>query len=254
MAEFEESRKLEISNVVIHRDELRKIAKLADDAIPSSGDGQRRSAEFTLLASGARSYTAGDAALIDEDDIFSRGWVYEMSIRVSDYTDAKTIRIDVMHEERDYLSRSQVRVAGRDRQWVAGTMANFEDLIQSLDSQSMRSKANRMMARIAAFISTFLACLLIGGVILESVQSRGEDTRQALSLIISIAAAGFASWAALTVGDKIDKLWPIVEMQTTLRSMDSPAQRRRRLRAFGSSVVLPLTISLVAGAILAVGL
>jgi len=247
---MEETIRKKIDNRVFSKKDIIRIAELLesqnkDEELPFSGS------KYKINCFDTTTYESGSITILTNENIvdIKRARSIEMSYESDSLN--RSIKIELFHNGPTY---ENLIIKGDDRNWVKGTLANVEEMLNSTPPQ------DNFVIRHPKFLSNVVA-LGVGIIISyaiyflleffetpqEAEESSWFTTYSISNFLIRWSIFWIVGW--MTYAEKITKkvleLWPSTEFDFGPEHLKIEKNRRKVLIGFITLIVVPILMSVI---------
>jgi hypothetical protein len=209
----------------------------------------RSNSRFRVDTEDAVTYISETTDLFNDDSPITNKRIKSISMRFYDYSTKSSITLSMEHGK----SHGTLEIEGNDSNWVNGTLNHFREIIESVAPQQ-KPFSGWTMAGLFIVISIGIGYCIMS--ILYFLAFKGE-TRPSIFYDSVVAqpwlhflaktpiALFFGFWPVLSIFERIEKLYPSIELQIGPEHTLIEKKKRQKLRQFVLLWLIPL-----AGAIL----
>lgn len=229
--------------LIFRPDDLRRLAHLLDDQLKMLPNTPSINIE---IATKGTTYT-GTATLLDDDTVISASIIQRVVYKYYDYKSNTSISLalepDSLFGNNNYFS-----VQGPDATWVGGVASRVRKFITFLEKQKRITFWHRA-ALVAILIATILFIALAVGTLLFQSAGHAQKNPSGTDIAAFLITTIFADLCALSlyyfVINRLNRLFPKIELQSATDHLNTPKTNRRRVRWTVSTIIVPFILSLI---------
>ncbi len=233
-----EIREKEIGKKVFTKKDIQNFWNVINLQNESSKSNTKRTSFNTQIrCSDGTRYESEIDELFSEGSIFDLKRITSINIGYMVYGEDKKIEIDLTQGSGRWGNLLTVR--GGDKNWVAGTFSQFENLLNSVKPQTHW------------FVSWSLPLSVIGGIVFALTVLKltifffGSGLSTVDNILIFLAFIIPSLFLSVSIIDWVKKLWPNIEFDFGPEHEKNEKNRRLRLGSFMTIVILPLLFLIV---------
>lgn len=250
-----ENRQILVRNKVVSIANIQAIARFMSAEVERHSSAEKEKIELRLVArcdDGSSFQSEGLEIFGDDSRVWQRR-VVQVSAAYSFYPTRAQMEVSLRHGASD----ATVTVSGMDRNWVSGTVESLAGLLDSFPQQNNLYTRHRSLVEfviamgIGSILSFVLGLLPFDPPSDESLQ-RTAWIRETLSqfpavqLLVKYGVTWMLGWPwTWGAAEKLQRLWPSIELQLGPDHLLEEKQRRKALGAVLLLGFLPLSLSLL---------
>lgn len=211
-----------------------------------------QSLRFILISEDGTQYEDDDLSIFREDGVLFNRKIVSVEMRYSTGKDDKDIVLGLNHSKSESYF-NEIKVSGSDENWVEGTFAKLQEILSNCRPQS-----TFFVDHSGLFTVLFVACFLFSAyaimnflfnfgskyITFSSAKDSLEVKIWALVGVPLVCLVFFVS-AAYSISNKIEKLYPNVELLLGPEHLQRESLRRRKLYGILSAIIIPTLVGLI---------
>jgi hypothetical protein len=253
--EITESRIVKVENKVVTLKDLRTLATILLKTA-SVLEQESVSVKFSVSCFDESKFTSANIELFDEDSILAPKRIKCVRMNLSSYPRGADIDIEISHGSSNSTYSNKIEVTGNDNNWVNGTLVKLEESLITFSPQNTFCVDHRYS--INAVIATGVGLLYMYLIVLFPSEPSENPQEWAVALTAFfkkyvlfeylfkyVASFLFGWFPGLFVMDKLQKLWPAIELQVGPEHMLIEKSRRKWLGGVFLIAIAPLCTSVI---------
>jgi hypothetical protein len=206
---------------------------------------------FVIKAKDGSIYESESNEILKSGSILDTKQISSLSFNFNDYNHNASLSMNLRHT--NFNDYNDITVKGTDSLWVNGIIQKIENFLESLENQSIWSKKYNILLIIffdicIAFV--FAEVLLKFIIFMNSLQPVNPNSEKATIQFIFIMSfipmLGVAFYPARLLQDKLNELWPNIELQMGMDYNQLERKRRNKVWLLFTLVILPTALTLLA--------
>lgn len=273
MTNIKESRSLFISNKIFTSDDIRSLSLLFKkqlneilDKCKETKREEMKSKNFDdnfieemiknvgkidveLTSSDGSQYAGKIEDIMEAEDFLNSNKLIKIKFYFGEYSTDSMIYITIEHS---FSRACQLKIEGFDRTWVNGSIKKFDDFFKNCKDQAsfIRKYKWAIISTIVVLLSVVL--LNLGNFIIYKIISQNNTQAEFFSLykgenliLSSWAVLSITIFPAISIYERIRRLWPTIELQTGKDFHQIEKIKRDKLKLFIIVILIPSLLSFI---------
>lgn len=234
-----EKRKLYLADLRITLNSIKSLAQLIEmEASKLSQLKESFYLSYSVDADDDSSYESQSSIIFNEESIVKLKVIEKVSIRFSSSDYSKNIEVYVRHGWEDEADDNYILVSGTNSNWVSGTLESLTAIIDSFEPQPKILEKIQLVNGGA----WFTGCIYMLSLFKQHFDSIKNES---ISSLVFITFIGIFFAGGILTSNYLRSILPVIEIQTGPEHRQLPKQKRKRVAAVLSLIIIPIVLTIL---------